>query len=214
MKDDGQLYSGPMGLLVDYEDEVEWGISRSREQISKAEEMANELIPALLNIQDRTRPIRDHTDARRAESWITSLSISEVPPQATTAPGGTHTYLAHLSQPGRSTIRPMNTALEELYRAALRVKNKLIDAFLKTQSRLERGRRKTLVETLFMSGDEMEEFRVSVAERVAMLAAPNLSAVEKSHLEAELRATLFDIVGTPVWIIFGLLDQCVDVLSA
>lgn len=57
----------------------------------------------------------------------------------------------------------------------------------------------------------MEEFRVSVAERVAMLAAPNLSAVEKSHLEAELRATLFDIVGTPVWIIFGLLDQCVDV---
>ena len=100
----------------------------------------------------------------------------------------------------------MSTTSEELPRAAFRLTEKLYVATYKAESRLDKGRRETLVETLFMSGDEREEFRVKVAERVAKLAGAKHSAVETSHLVAELRAALIDIVGMPVWVIFWLLD--------
>ena len=60
------------------------------------------------------------------------------------------------------------------------------------------------------SEDEKDELRVGVTERVAKSAGCSHSAVKEAHLVAELRATLVEVVGTPVWIVMWPLDQCVD----
>ena len=79
-------------------------------------------------------------------------------------------------QTGQFNIRPMNTALEELHRAALRVKEKLNDAIRRVQSRLGRGRRKTLVETRFYNlvllyGIARTRVRTSIQSAVLVQAA-------------------------------------------
>ncbi len=59
----------------------------------------------------------------------------------------------------------MNAALEELRMVGGRVGRKLDDRILKAQSRLEKGRYRTLVDSLFMSEEEKEGFLLGVLPR-------------------------------------------------
>ena len=205
------LESSPFEPTIDDKDEADAWTTEYGNRITKAQEMETKLLHALQTAQDEIKSIHDDANRRKGESWMPRLELTEPPPpEASIVVGDVDGYLRRLSEPQRGDVWPMNKALEEIGMVAHRVGEKLHDGIDKAQQRLAKGRHRTLVDTLFMSDDEKRGFLIGVAERVAKIVRGQPSSVLRDRLVAELRATLYDVVGTPLWVIISLFDQCID----
>ncbi len=207
----GILDLSPYEPVVEDEDEMEEWITEYQERITKAKEMETKLLNAFLIAQDNLTSVRDHTDRQRAESWMGRLALTETPPpEAAIVRGDYEGYLRRLSEPQDGDVRPMNTALDELRMVGGRVGRKLDEHISKAQTRLEKGRYRTLVDTLFLSEEEDMTFRMGVAERVARVVRSHPPSVVEARLIKEIRSTIYEVTGAPVWMIMSLFEQCTD----
>ena len=196
---------------IETEDELEEWETDFQEKIRKAEEMFETLLEHLQITKDEVEPARKRADERRAGSWIVQLEVTQTPPpEADMISSDIESHIARVSAPRDGDERPMNAALEELGKVARRIGRSLSDRIEKAQRDLEKGRCHTLVDTLFWSGDEKQGFLVGVAERVAKILRSHSPDEVRDHLVTELRATIHEVVGTPVWMIMSLFDQCVE----